>query len=108
MDFRTIFVNVCMFFLLISLIAVIVLLTIEGSDAESKKKMNQAAAWLGLISGVLWTALTYAFFMGKIEHYIPFIIIQIGFTFFAVAFGITAGILELTGKNNNAGPLNPA
>ena len=96
-----------MFFLLVSLIAVIVLLTLKEDNPESKKKMKQAAAWLGLISGILWTALTYAFFIGQIEQYVPFIILQTGLTLFAVAFGISVAILELVGKSNQAGALNP-
>lgn len=99
MDFRGVFVYVCMFFLLASLIAVIVLLTIKMDNPESKKMMSQAAAWLSLISGVLWTSMIYAVFLQRIGDASAFLLIQNGIMFFIVIYTITAGILELRSNN---------
>ena len=95
-----------MFFLLLSLIAVIVLLTMEVNDPETKKKMHMAAVWLGLISGVLWTMMLYAVFLSQMENAISFILLLNGFTIFAVIYGITMSILEIISKSNNSGALN--
>jgi len=85
--------------ILLSLIAVIVLLTIEVADSETKQKMKKAASWLSVISGVLWTSMIYAIFLERIGDAVPFLLIQGGIMIFVIIFTITASILELRSNN---------